>query len=157
MMIGRGSKFQDLYILDSQKLSSASINNVNLVSFPINNAPFHTWHNRLGHFSFKQLHFLSSLLHCTVPTCNTQPCYVCPLAKHKRLPFVSHKHLSKSPFDLIHCDIWGPYPANSLIGYKFFFTIVDDCTRFTWVYLLKHKSDVASAIPQFFNMISTQF
>ena len=131
-----------------------------LILFPFLsiNVPFHTWHNRLGHLSFKQLQFLNSQLHCTIPSgYNTYPCYVCPLAKHKRLPFVSHNQLSKSPFDLVHCDICRPFHASSLLGYNFFLTIVDDCTRFTWVYLLKHKFDVFSAIPQFFNMISTQF
>ena len=68
MMIGKGNKFQDLYILDSKSLSSTSINNVNLVSFPINNVPFQIWHNRLGHLSVKQLHFLTSQLHCTIPS-----------------------------------------------------------------------------------------
>ena len=68
IMIGNGNKFQDLYILDFHNLSSASVNSVNLVSFPINNVPFHTWHNRLGHLSFKQLQFLNSQLHCTIPS-----------------------------------------------------------------------------------------
>ena len=44
-----------------------------------------------------------------------------------------------------------------MFGYRYFLTIVDDCTRFTWVYLLKQKSDVVVAIPQFFNMVTTQF
>ena len=46
---------------------------------------------------------------------------------------------------------------SAMFGYRYFITIVDDCTRFTWVYLLKQKSDVAVAIPQFFNMVTTQF
>ena len=30
---------------------------------------------------------------------------------------------------------------NTLDGFKYFLTIVDDFTRCTWVYLLKQKSD----------------
>ena len=108
--------------------------------------------------SFKQLHTLKSQLNCDVSSCNNdQPCYICPLAEHKRLPFVYHNQLSKSPFDLIHCDVWGSYHVTVVCGYRYFLTIVDDCTRFTWIYLLKQKYDVVVAIPQFFNMISTQF
>ena len=49
------------------------------------------------------------------------------------------------------------FQVPSMSGHKFFLTIVDDCTRFTWVYLLKHKSDALFVVLQFFNMIYTQF
>lgn len=81
----------------------------------------------------------------------------CPLAKQRKLPFESHNHLAKSPFDLIHCDIWGPYHVLSHSGYRYFMTLVDDCSRFPWIYLLKNKSDVSNVIPNFFKMIVTQF
>ncbi|XP_031256958.1 uncharacterized protein LOC116114962 [Pistacia vera] len=59
-------------------------------------------------------------------------CDVCALAKQSRLPFSVSSMLSVRPFDLIHCDIWGPYKIASLSGAKYFFTIVDDYSRFTW-------------------------
>ena len=40
---------------------------------------------------------------------------------------------------------------------KYFLTIVDDKSRFTWIYLLHAKSDVQRIIPQFFAMILNQF
>lgn len=86
---------------------------------------------------------------------NTEPCYICPLAKQRRLSFVSHNHLSQSPFDLIHCDVWGPYHVSARSGHRYFVTLVDDFTLFTWVFLLKQKSDVAAVIPCFLNMIDT--
>ena len=46
---------------------------------------------------------------------------------------------------------------SAIFGYRYFLTIVGDCTQFTWVYFLKQESDVVVAIIQFFNMISTQF
>ena len=42
-------------------------------------------------------------------------------------------------------------------GYKYFLTIVDDCTRFTWVFLMRHKSKAKNIIPRFFSMVETQF
>ena len=65
--------------------------------------------------------------------------------------------MAHSPFDLVHCDIWGPYHVVSYTGHSYFLILVDDCTRFTWVYLLKQKSDAAVVIPRFFNMAATQF
>lgn len=75
-----------------------------------------------------------------------------PLAKQRRLSFICHNHLSKCAFDLIQCDIWGQYPVPTYNGH-----LVDDCTRFTWVYLMKHKSDAKHIIPKFFSLIETQF
>ena len=158
-MIGKGRRFQDLYILDLHNLATSSSSlPVNQVSFPIHHVSATTWHHRLGHLSFKRLSLIQSQLPCIVSKCNNvQPCYICPLAKHRCLSFPSNNHMSKFPFDLVHCDVWGPYNVSAMFGYRYFLTIVDDCTRFTWIYLLKQKSDAIVAIPQFFNMISNQF
>ena len=45
----------------------------------------------------------------------------------------------------------------SINGSKFFLTIVDDYTQFTWVHLMQHKSQIASIIQSFSNMVQTQF
>ena len=42
-------------------------------------------------------------------------------------------------------------------GMRWFVTFVDDCTRMTWLYLLKHKNDVCNVFQVFHKMISTQF
>lgn len=49
--------------------------------------------------------------------------------------------MSTVPLELIHSDVWGPAIASSG-GYKYYVSFVDDYTRFCWIYLLKHKSDV---------------
>lgn len=36
-------------------------------------------------------------------------------------------------------------------------TFVDDYSRTTWVYLLKHKSDMVAAFKSFHSMVFTQF
>ena len=36
-------------------------------------------------------------------------------------------------------------------------TFIDDYTRMTWLYLLKHKDDVFSVFQSFHTMIQTQF
>ena len=64
---------------------------------------------------------------------------------------------SSSCFDLIHADIWGPYSTPSLNGSKYFLTLVDDHSRCTWVYIMKHKSETSCLIQTFYNMIFTQF
>lgn len=61
------------------------------------------------------------------------------------------------PFTLVHSDVWGPSQNPICDGMRWFVTFIDDCTRITWIYLLKHKSDVSHAIKQFCMMIQTQF
>ena len=84
-------------------------------------------------------------------------CDICPLAKQKRLPFPNAGQISANNFDLIHCDIWGPYSVPTLDGHKYFLTIVDDHSRSTWVYLMHSKSDTRPLLISFFNMVETQF
>ena len=88
---------------------------------------------------------------------STKSCYVCPIAKFRRFSLPSVNHVSAQPFDLIHCDIWGPYKHSTYANYRYFLTIVDDCSRFTWIFLLKHKSEALTVIMNFFAMVKTQF
>uniref|UniRef100_A0A2N9GYQ8 Reverse transcriptase Ty1/copia-type domain-containing protein n=1 Tax=Fagus sylvatica TaxID=28930 RepID=A0A2N9GYQ8_FAGSY len=56
-------------------------------------------------------------------------------------------HKTSHTFDLIHCDIWGPYFLPTHDGFKYFLTIVDDCSRSTWVYLMSSKGATSFASP----------
>ncbi|KAL0426174.1 UNVERIFIED_CONTAM: Retrovirus-related Pol polyprotein from transposon RE1 [Sesamum radiatum] len=84
-------------------------------------------------------------------------CQTCPLAKQQRLPFLITEIHSKHVFELIHVDIWGPYYQFSLSGCAYMLTIVDDFSRATWVFLMKHKSQSISILQNFYQMILTQF
>ena len=79
------------------------------------------------------------------------------MAKQKRLPFVSYNNLSAKSFDLIHIDIWGAFHISTIAGHKFFLTIADDCTRATWIYLLRAKSDVLTIFLDFYNFVFNQY
>ena len=58
---------------------------------------------------------------------------------------------------MIHIDVWGPYHIKTPSGCNQFLTIVDDFSRFSWVHLLKHKSDCATVLAAFFQYVDTQF
>ena len=51
---------------------------------------------------------------------------------------------------------WG-ITSPTFFGAKFFLTIVDDYSRATWVYLMKHKSEARSFLIQFINLTENQF
>ena len=60
-------------------------------------------------------------------------------------------------FDLIHIDIWGPINILSVHGHRYFLTIVDDCTRHTWIYVMKVKSDIGPLLHDFVTYVKNQF
>ena len=94
---------------------------------------------------------LKATLQTTVPLVSSPPS---PL---KMLPFSTSSISSNKPFELIHCDIWGPFKAPSFSGAKYFLTIVDDFSRFTWVFLMHHKSETKKFLTNFFSYVKTQF
>ena len=49
--------------------------------------------------------------------------------------------LASRPFELLHIDLFGPMNVISLSSKTYGFVIVDDFSRFTWVYFLAHKDD----------------
>lgn len=113
-------------------------------------------HQRLGYPSFNKMKCLDNVLNCE-KKCISNPCTICPTTKQKRLPSISENNISNTPFELIRCDIWGPYHINFHRVFRYFINIVDDCTRHTWIYLIRNKSEPQTVIRQIFSMIHRQF
>jgi hypothetical protein len=49
------------------------------------------------------------------------------------------------------------FPNPSTLGYNYYITFVDAFSRFTWIYLLKSKSDAFPIFQQFRSMVELQF
>ena len=70
-------------------------------------------------------------------------CETCIQAKSYRALVPLNLNKSNNiPFSLIHSDVWGPAPYFDRSGIKWFVTFIDDYTRMTWLYLMKHKNEV---------------
>jgi transposase InsO family protein len=82
---------------------------------------------------------------------------VCHQAKQTRNVFPLSNNKYDFPLDMVHYDIRGPYKTPSTSGAHYFLIIVDDCSRCTWVYLLKHMSEAHKYFIQFHVMVNTQF
>ena len=61
------------------------------------------------------------------------------------------------PVELIFSDWWGPAPFVSSTGYSYYVTFVDAFTRYTWIFLLRHKSETLNVFKQFRVMAEKQF
>ena len=64
---------------------------------------------------------------------------------------------STFPLELIHSDAWGLAPIVSELGHKFYVIFVDNFTHFTWMFLLRHKSDVFNVFVHFKSLVKNQF
>ena len=73
------------------------------------------------------------------------------------LPFPSSQSHALKPLELVHTDLWGPAPIQSISGFKYYIHFVDDISRYTWIYPLKLKSDALSAFIQFKNLVENQY
>lgn len=156
-MIGLGKHYRGLYYLvamASHKPKTTTAFSTNIQSSPTSST--NLWHHRLGHLSSSRLDFMSKNL-LNFPFQKYNKCDVCALAKQTRLSFPTSLISTVKPFELIHCDIWGPYKVNSLSGAKYFLTIVDDYSRFSWVFFMQHKSETQQLLLNFFSFTKTQF
>lgn len=164
MKIGLARMLGGLYHMelshDSGSKSSLNMLHTSLDSITCNNAVTipnsALWHFRLGHASLPLIQKLANqvpYIHCE----NIGVWDVCHFAKQKRTSFPISKSKASKPFELMHLDIWGPYSITSIHNHKYFLTIVDDLSRFTWIVLLKGKFDVQLQVQNFILLVETQF
>ena len=102
----------------------------------------------------------NALNSCNIPFLSIKTfglCDPCSVSKAHRLPYSHSLSDFHTPLELIHSDLWGPSPILSRNGYSYYISFVDHATLFTWIYLLKHKSDVYHVFKQFKAMTENQF
>ena len=158
-VIGTGRRLGELYVLENLKVSVVAASSIDLSSFRLSplSSQFYLWHSRLGHVSVSRLRFLVSsgaLGH--VNTSDISDCSGCKLAKFSALPFNKSVSYSVAPFDIIHSDVWGPAPVSTKGGSTYYVSFIDDYTRYTWVYLMKRRSDFFGIYNNFRALVKTQ-
>nr|KYP51629.1 Retrovirus-related Pol polyprotein from transposon TNT 1-94 [Cajanus cajan] len=155
-MIGLASLKQGLYHLVINKEGCLPTFSSSANSLTANTNNKNLWHLRLGHLSGSRL----NLLHEQFPFISkhiNETCDICHLSKQKKFPYSISTSRATKMFDLIHMDIWGPFSKPSIYGHKYFLTILDDFSRYTWIVLLKSKAEVQSHVQNFIALIENQF
>src|SRR4051812_32489776 len=99
------------------------------------------WHHRLDHPSEARLRTLANTGALgKFAFSPSNKCESCHLAKQTATSFNTRNHVSSECFDLIHFDVWGPSPVSSISGYSYYVYFIVDCSRYTWVYLMRYRS-----------------
>jgi hypothetical protein len=116
------------------------------------------WHKRLGHPAFPTVSKIISKFELPVSNkIRPSVCSDCQMAKSHSLPFPLSASQSHGPLDLIFSDVWGPSPAISTSGSRYYLIFVDDYSKFVWFFPLKLKSDVEPIFYQFQALVEKQF
>jgi hypothetical protein len=66
------------------------------------------------------------------------------------------KSESSRPLELVYSHVWGPAPK-SIGRNKYYVSFIDDFSKYTWIFMLKNKSDVFQVFRNFQNLIERQF
>jgi transposase InsO family protein len=61
------------------------------------------------------------------------------------------------PLELLHMDLLGPIDYISIGGSKYCLVIVDDYSRFTWVFFLQEKSQTQETLNRFLRRAQNEF
>lgn len=112
-----------------------------------------TWHARFGHLNFDSLRALARRgLVRGMPELEhiNQVCDGCLVGKQRRTPFPAETaYRAVERLDLVHGDICGPISPSTHGGKKYFLLLIDDLTRYMWLFLLATKSEAPSTIKRF--------
>ncbi|KAI3822076.1 hypothetical protein L1987_09657 [Smallanthus sonchifolius] len=74
-------------------------------------------------------------------TCDISDCCGCKLAKFYALTFTKSISHFVVPFNIVHYDVWGPSLVSTKGGSRYYVSFIYDYTRYTWVYLMKRRSE----------------
>ena len=141
-LVFKGFRYENLYLVDfnarETQLSTCLITKSSMSWL---------WHRRLGHVGIKHLNKLvkhdlvRGLKDITYE--KDKLCSVCQAEKQVGNTHPENSIMSTSKaFELLHMDLFGPTQYTSIGGNKYGFVIVDDYTRYTWVFFVVNKSDV---------------
>lgn len=88
-----------------------------------------------------------SNIYCSIP--KNFVCTACQLGKSHRLSFPVSSTVCTKPLQITHANLWSPSPIQSSNGFKYYVSFIDQFSHFTWLYLLKSKTDVIANFKHF--------
>ncbi|GJU27940.1 integrase, catalytic region, zinc finger, CCHC-type containing protein [Tanacetum coccineum] len=112
------------------------------------------WHCRLSHLNFGTINDLTILdLVDGLPKFKYGKDHLCSTCESVKSKKASHPlklvPIDHSKLELLHMDLCGPMQVASINGKKYILVIMDDYSRYTWVYFLHLKDETLEIIKKF--------
>ena len=148
-VIGRRIEKGELYYLEEMVQNGKAV-----IDHGSKERQLWTWHQRLAHPS---LGYLEKFFPVLAGLNSNLKCETCILAKSHKHTYSSSMNNTDLAFMLFHSDVRGPAPEIEMHGFSYYVIFIDDCTQMSWIYFLKHKSEVFGVFVNFYNMICSQF
>ena len=126
--------------------------------------PAHLWHRRLGHLGATNLmKMVKTNMVTNLPLSIPQVrnfkddiCGTCLQGKQAKLPFAKSTRVTKAPLELVHMDVMGPFPVESIGGARYLATFLDDFSRLSVVRPVATKSAVPELVKIVMRLLETQ-
>ena len=137
LFIGKGYECGGLFRLS---LADFFNNVVNQISSIPNESEI--WHSRLCHINFGCMSRLAKMnLIPSFTLAKGSKCHSCVQSKQPRKPHKHAKERHLAPLELVHSDLCEMNGVLTKGGMKYCMTLIDDSTRFCYVYLLSTKDE----------------
>ncbi|KAJ9567612.1 hypothetical protein OSB04_003578 [Centaurea solstitialis] len=152
MILLRAPRKDNVYCLDLEDVSSKSSLNCLLSKASLSESSI--WHRRMCHMNFKNMNKLvKGNLVRGLPakefSCDDH-CVSCLKGKqHKSTHKSKEVNTISAPLQLLHMDLFGPTNVMSIGKKSYCLVIVDDYSRFTWVFFLRTKDETSGLIKPF--------
>jgi hypothetical protein len=120
------------------------------------------WHRRLAHVDMRNLHKLQRDGHILGLTNivfeKDRSCGACQAGKQVGAPHHAKNIMTTTrPLEMLHMNLFGPITYISIGGNKYGLAIVDDYSRFTWVFFLHDKSETQEVLKKFLKRSKNEF
>nr|GEX16956.1 hypothetical protein [Tanacetum cinerariifolium] len=150
-----GSRETDLYSITLEDTSSP---NPICLMVKATSSQAWLWHRRLSHLNFDTINLLSKNdIVIGLPKLKfvkDHLCSSCELGKAKRKSFLTKTTpSSKRRLQLLHMDLCGPMPVESINGKKYVLAIVDDYSRYTLTHFLRSKDETPKVLIDFLRLV----
>jgi hypothetical protein len=120
------------------------------------------WHRRLAHVGMRNLHKLLKGEHILgLTNVHFEKERICSACQAGKQVGAHHPHknimTTERPLELLHMDQFGSIAYISIDRSKYCLVIVDDYSRFTWVFFLQEKSQNQETLKRFLRQAQNEF
>nr|GEV83010.1 putative ribonuclease H-like domain-containing protein [Tanacetum cinerariifolium] len=112
------------------------------------------WHQCLSHLNFATINnIVKNNLVQGLPKMKFEKDHLCSACEREKIHQKHHKSktafASNKPLYLLHMDLCGPMCIQSINGKRYVLVVVDDFSRYTWVFFLHLKDEASKVIISF--------